>query len=110
MRAGRLRHRITIEADEADPEQPADDGTVTPDWQPIHTNRPAEVLAVSGGEILRGGIQVAATTSHTIRIRYVAGISPEARILWNGLTLGVTHVHDVDGRTRELLIEAESAK
>lgn len=106
MRAGQLRHRITIEANTADLEVPSDDGTVTPTWFALHINRPAEVLAVSGGETLRGGVQLAATTSHTIRLRYVSGISPEMRVAWNGLTLGITHVRDLDGRQRELLIEA----
>lgn len=106
MQAGKLRHRITIQQNTANLEEPAADGTVTKTWSALHTNRPAEVLAVSGGETLRGGVQLAATTSHTIRTRYVSGISPEMRITWNGLTLGITHVRDLDGRRRELLIEA----
>jgi len=110
MQAGKLRHRITVQANTANRETPAADGTVTAAWSAIHTGRPAEVLAVSGGETLRGGIQLAATTNHTVRVRYAADISPETRILWNGLTLGITHVHDVDGRRRELLIECVAAK
>jgi head-tail adaptor len=106
MQAGKLRHRITIQHDTADPETPGLDGTVTPSWAALHANLPAEVLAVAGGETVHGGVQVQATTTHTIRIRYLANISPEMRIAWGSLTLHISHVRDFDGRRRELFIEA----
>lgn len=109
MRAGKLRHRITIEHDTADPEAPASNGTVTPNWAALHTNISAEVLQVAGGEQLRGGVQTQATTTHVVRLRYRAGISPKMRVVWGSITLGITRVWDVDGRTRETAIECESA-
>lgn len=106
MQAGKLRHRITIQHDTANPETPGLDGTVTPVWTALHTNLPAEVLAVAGGETLRNGVQVQATTTHVIRLRYLANISPEMRIAWGSLTLHISHVRDLDGRRRELFVEA----
>jgi head-tail adaptor len=109
MRAGQLRHRITVQQNTANAETPAADGTVTAVWAALYANISAEVIQVAGGEVLRGGIQVQATTTHAIRLRYRGDISPEMRIVWGALTLHVTRVWDADGRTRETLLEAEAA-
>lgn len=111
MRAGKLRHRIEFQQNQADPDNPDEDtGQVLPDWTTLYANVPAEVMEVAGGEVIRGGIQVQATTTHVIRCRYRSDISEEIRVLWKGRTLGITLARDRDGRQRELWIESKEEK
>lgn len=111
MRAGKLRHRIEFGQNQADPDNPDEEtGQVLPQWTALHENVPAEVMEVAGGETIRGGVQVQATTTHVIRCRYRSDISEEIKVTWQGRTLGITHVRDFDGRSRELWIECEEEK
>ena len=115
MRAGELRHRIKIHHSTVDPNAPDSTGQVTPNDETFADRVPAEVLEVSGGETLRGGMQVRATTSHVVRLRYQPGISEEMWITvydgdWARRVLNVTHVRDRDGRRRELWLECREGK
>lgn len=110
MRAGQLRHRITIEHDVADPDNPGPGGVVAEDWQPWLENEPAEVIEAAGAEIVWGNVQVKATTTHAIRMRFRDGTSPEMRVIFDGRTLGITSARDKDGRRRELIIECEGVR
>ena len=111
MQAGKLRHRIDISSNDADPNEPDEDtGQVLPDWNVLHSGVPAEVMEIGGGEPIRGDVQVQATTTHLVRIRYRSGISEEMQITWLGRTLGITLVRDADGRRRELWLECEEEK
>lgn len=48
--------------------------------------------------------QLTASRYYTISIRYVAGIKPEDRILFDGMTLQIKGVENVDSRKREYKI------
>ena len=114
MRAGRLRHRITIKRNTADVDTPNDDGEVVETLTSQHKKIPAEVLEVSGGEMVRGGLQIQPTTTHLVKIRHRSGLEHRDVIEWllasGNRTMGVTRIHDPDGRRRELLIEAEEER
>jgi len=67
---GRLRHRVTIERVETADDS---DGVRTETWTPIWAPLPAEIMPISGGEL----IAAAATASKVdtrIRMRYRADI------------------------------------
>jgi len=106
MRAGTLRHRITIQTATFAPDaahQPI------PTWAAWLSNEPAEVLETAGAETVRG-LQVSATATHLVRVRYRTGLTERMRIVWETRTLGILNVRDVDGRRRELWISCREAK
>lgn len=106
MRAGTLRHRITVQSatDAADAA-----GQLIRTWSAWLSNEPAEVIETTGGETIRGR-QVSAEATHLVRVRYRSGYGETKRIVWGTRTLGILHVRDVDGRGRELWIQAREEK
>jgi len=100
MRAGTLRHRITIQTAT---EAPDAAGQLIRTWSAWLSNEPAEVQETAGAETVRG-LQVAAEATHLVRVRFRTGITSEHRILWGSRVLGIVNVRDVDGRRRELWI------
>lgn len=113
MRSGTLRHRITIQ--QSTPSR-NDDGEPIDSWSNLAANEPAEVIETSGGETIRG-IQVEATATHMIRIRFrpaIADIAAEQlQAIWidrSNRVLGVINARDVDGRRRELWLQAKAIK
>jgi SPP1 family predicted phage head-tail adaptor len=105
IRAGSLRHRITIQ-----------EATLTQDahGQPIASwgtlaggrNLPARVDSVEGGERIRGR-QVAAEATTLFTTRYLRGITPQMRVTYQGRTLPIVRVSDPDGKRLELRIECK---
>lgn len=105
MRAGSLRHRITIQTP-----------TTTQDaaGQPIRTWAtlagpvvlPAKVESVAGGETIRGR-QVSAVAQVMFTIRYRSDITTQMRVIWDGRVLGIVRASDPYGDRRELRIEAK---
>lgn len=76
MRAGKLRHPITIQR----PVEARDDfGSVTPTWEIFATTR-AEILGLSGREFFAAQ-QVNSEITTKIKIRHRAGILPTMRVL-----------------------------
>lgn len=106
MRAGTLRHRITIQSatEAADAA-----GQLIRTWSAWLEHEPAEVLETAGAETVRG-LQVSANATHLVRIRYRADVTETKRIVWGTRTLGIVNVRDVDGRRRELWISCEEIK
>jgi len=101
--AGTLRQRITLQ--EATHEQDAA-GQPVALWGALAggSNLPARVENVTGGETIRGR-QVSAETTTLLTIRYLAGVTPQMRVLYEGRTLGIVRASDPDGARRELRIE-----
>lgn len=58
----------------------------------------------SGERFISAADQVQATITHTVRIRYRAGLNPKQRLCWDGRFLGIQSVVDPDGRKRELVL------
>jgi len=106
MRAGTLRHRITIQQATTSPDAAGQPIATWSDWLP---NEPAEVLETAGAETVRG-VQVSATATHVVRVRFRDGYGEQLRIVWGTRILGVVNARDVDGRRRELWISAREGK
>jgi len=82
MRAGDLRHRITIEVNAATAQSAS--GEKLPDWQPYRTFR-ASIEPQHGGQIdMNQAKTVVSTLSYKICTRYVPGVTPAMRIRFNG--------------------------
>jgi len=106
MRAGQLRHRITIQQDTGSEDAA---GQVVESWAAWLSNEPAEVIETGGAERVFGQ-QVDATATHVVRIRYREGVTEQMRIVWGGRLLGISNARDRDGRRRELWISCKALK
>lgn len=97
INAGALRHRVTIQkATESINEK----GETVPTWETFATVW-AAVEPLRGREYFQSNaIQSELTTR--IRIRYLAGVNPHMRVLYNGRTFHIQAVIDVDERHREM--------
>ena len=104
MRAGDLRHRVTIQAattvDNAA-------GEPVPTWADVATvdaairpSTPREVAYAQG---------LAAVTKHTVTIRYRPGVTPKHRLKFCGRVLSIAGVIDVEERNVELQILCSEA-
>lgn len=89
MQAGRLRHRVTIEA-----QQHAQDpttGEITVTWQPHLSSVPAEIVPLSGREFLSAQAGQAEITARAT-IRWVSGIEPTMRVVHEGRNFNIRAV------------------
>ena len=98
MRAGRLRHRVTLQSQTTDRDTA---GQKEDKWQNIATVW-AAVEDVSGREIIRGGVASGQLTTR-ITIRYRSGLSNDMRIIHGNRTYElVSPPVDSSGRRRIL--------
>jgi len=97
MRAGELRHRVTLEERT---QTVASEGGVTPKGLGVDTVS-AAVEPLSGDEAERAG-HVEGTVTHRVRIRFRPDVSPKMRIRHVDRILEVVSVVDKDERNREL--------
>jgi len=106
IRAGQLRHRITIETNEPT----TTDGSNEPvaDWNATHAGVPALVTEVQGVEAWRG-MKIEAITTHIVLLHWIAAITAEMRISYGTRTLNITSVIDREGRRRELVLMCKEA-
>ena len=76
------------------------------DWTTFTQNWPCELMAVRGGETIRGR-QVAEHTTHVLFGEYygAVGITPEMKCVIAGKTRNIVSVMDMDGDSREMRIE-----
>jgi len=105
MRAGDLRHRITLEAAT---EVRGDGGTVTTKWTPIPgaSNIPCSIEALDGTEALRG-MQLQARVTHRLRLRWRAGVTAKLRARQSARVFHIQRVTDPGERRAELVLLAE---
>lgn len=104
MRIGALRHRIDIERDAnagADPPVTDAHGQPVEDWQVWTPGWPARVTPLAGRERFAAQ-QVNAETTHTVEIRYLAGLRSTDRIRFNGRILTIDGVQDIDELNLEM--------
>jgi len=99
MRTGSLRHYVEIHALTIIED---DIGNQTEEWAKV-----AEVWAAV--EPLQGDEKLAAAyiqaeTTHKVTIRYLAGITPANRLLFDGRTLEIESVRNLEERSRELVL------
>src|SRR4051794_13485189 len=102
--AGKLRDRITIKSPPAAEQDLGELGTPQGDAATF-----AEVWAQVeqlGGDERAEGDRTAAIATHRITLRWLAGVTTEMSIAWEGRTLGITSAANPDGRKMDLLILA----
>lgn len=105
MRAGRLRHRITIQ--ESTPTQDSF-GEVDDDWSEFAT-RWARV--VTGGGVSRARERFANDAKYAeadvrFELRHIDGVTPEMRVVYDGRTFDIIAAENVNERDRETHIMA----
>ena len=77
MRAGELRHKITLQT----PTETVDTmGTMTTTWSTFKTVR-AAIWPIRGAEYLAAR-QTTSELTHKVRIRYLADLTPKHRVKW----------------------------
>jgi SPP1 family predicted phage head-tail adaptor len=98
MRAGQLRHVVTIE----EPIETQDAyGGVVQTWE--FFLRPFAALEAISSREFFGSERVEADVDHRLRIRYHAGITPKMRVLHGARVFEIKGApRDLDGRRREL--------
>jgi SPP1 family predicted phage head-tail adaptor len=115
LRIGKLRHRVTIQYNAADPETPDAHGQVVDDWQDLATCW-AEVKQLDGRENYAAQ-KFDAKTTNLIRLRSDScpTLSPRMQILWTDSkpstpalhTYNVLFVDDADNRGIEKIAQCE---
>lgn len=105
MRAGTLRHRVTIE-------QPVvaqdEHGQPIETWATFRKRVPAQVEGVSGSEGARGE-QVLPTVTDLVRLRYLDGVTPRMRVVHDTRVLNIEQAIDPSGHRRELHLQCKEA-
>lgn len=105
MRAGLLRHLVTIEAVEwvRDPVS----GAVTEEWV-TKAKVWAEVRDLRGREFWAAQ-QIQSEVTTRVLIRHMDGLGPEMRVRHGDRILDIDHIIDPDGRGRELQLMCKEA-
>lgn len=97
MKAGQLRHRVTIERLDVGQDSA---GAIVESWSEFAVVW-AAVEPIGGREYWQAQ-QVAAENSVRVRIRYVEGVVPTMRIVYGSRKLNILAVVDIEERHREL--------
>ena len=105
MRAGRLRHNVTIQQDTGSVRDAS--GHPTPSWTTL-VQCPASVEPLSGQEFWTAQ-QMAAGVTHRVRIRYYPGITSQMRVLHRNRYLNIEAVRNLDERDIELELLCKEA-
>lgn len=97
MRAGELRHRVTIQQMQ---DTQNEYGEPVKEWVDVVTVW-ASIEGLRGREYFEAQ-QTMAQADHRIKIRYMDGIKPTMRIVYGTRIFSIQSVLDPDGRRREL--------
>lgn len=109
MRAGKLRHLLTVqELSSASTSLDSRGQQSSPTWTRVAKVR-GSIMPLRGreGEQAR---QQFATATHMIRSRYVPNIDEQCRIQWNGRTFHIQEIRNLEEINRELEIVATEEK
>jgi SPP1 family predicted phage head-tail adaptor len=88
MKAGKLRHWVTFETPREDQDA---DGQPVPGWVYAFGPVPAEIAALSGGELLAAQAEHSHVSTR-IKVRYREGITPQMRIYHLGTVYNILAV------------------
>ena len=102
MRAGKLRHRIVLQAKSATTDEYGGPVEV---WADVATNIPASVEPLSGRELVNAQTVNAEVTTR-ITMRYRAGVIAANRIVFEGKFYNLQSIVDPEMKHRELIIMA----
>lgn len=104
MRAGKLRHQVTIQSLTAGSPTRKPDGTLDAAWTDAIGNPvAASIDPVTGKESFLAGGHLA-EVDHKIRIRYRAGITAKQRVLFGSRVFDILAVLNWEERNKELLL------
>jgi SPP1 family predicted phage head-tail adaptor len=95
MRAGPLRHVITIQSPPAG--TPSDMGTPSGSWTAVYSNIRAQISPIKGNEFFKAQ-QVNSEIDVKIVIRYHSGILPQYRVVWGSRYFQIIDVINSDMR------------
>jgi len=105
VRAGRLRHRVTIEDQISGQDS---DGAQTLEWLPVASGVPAEIVDLSGRELFAAQAVQSKTTTR-IKVRYWADLLPRMRIVHRGTIYNIEGiVADPDSRIRYMTLQCSA--
>lgn len=104
MQSGRLRERVTIQQQSI---TRAANGEEIVTWADVATVWASVLPKASGERFIVGAAQELAKISHTVRIRYRAGITPKMRLSWTGRLLYINSITDPTGRRAEMVLMCE---
>ena len=104
MRAGLLRQLIEVQTPV---EAVSSDGQRTYTYTTSGTNEWASVRNTSQSKNTDGDIQAAGNEMYLVRIRYRADVGYDTRIIYNGKTMQVVGIENVNERDRELRLDCE---
>lgn len=85
MKAGRLRHRVTIQQST---QSRGVNGEVIDSWGTYAADVPAEVYPLSGKEYIAAGAQRGQVTAK-VTVRYDSGITELMRLTFDGVTYAI---------------------
>jgi SPP1 family predicted phage head-tail adaptor len=101
MQTGRLRERVTIQQQSVTRDSSGEQLISWPDvatvWARVTPGGSSERFLASAG-------QRVAEVTHTIHLRYRAGITPKMRIVWETRILEIISVVDPDGKLRTTIL------
>lgn len=100
MRAGKLRHRLTLQSPTGAVD--ATFGGQTHAYTDTATVWGSVEPAVLMGREQFAAAQLQAELTHRITIRYRAGVTPKMRVSWDSRTFDIEQVVNVEERDREL--------
>lgn len=107
MRAGRLRHLVTVQQLAAGSPQQKPTGEPDVAWAAYLSDIPAEISPVIGREFFAAD-QVQSKVDTKIRVRYEVGvtdgITASMRVLHGAVVYEIEAVMNVENRNRELLL------
>lgn len=103
MRAGNLDREISIETYSSSGQD--EYGTPQETWTPLGTVR-AQIVQSSTDEYFRASGE-GATVTTVFRTRYIAGVTNQSRILFEGRTFDIEEVKEL-GRRRGLELRAKA--
>lgn len=102
MDAGRLRERVTIEAEVR--KANGQGGYVT-EWVPVGPIAAAEIVGLSGDEALRLGVE-RSSSQFRVTMRKRLGLTSSNRLIWSGQVMAIRSVlpHPREPQQLQLLI------
>lgn len=102
MRAGKLRHRVTIEV--INPQNVTADGQPLPTWVTFAERwASVEPIETSGREYLQAKA-IEADISHTVTLRHLAGVTPKHRVQHKGRIFEIVSSANIEERGRMLVL------
>lgn len=110
MRAGKLRHQITIKANSPVYDEYNRSKKVNDNWQPI-TNGSGVWSAIEPlqGRELERAREIAPTASHKITMRYLPGVTPKMQAYFESDVFDINAVLPKDMRKIELTLYVTEA-